>query len=255
MSIFYPISTITFNSFPTINITVDNQSTLNIVTLDSNGNVGKTPLSLFKSFLQPTSLSAFTDIVTENKLLGRYSEGDGQIQEITLGTGLEIDSNGFLNSTLTINGPAGGDFEGVFPAPTIKDNVVTLQKFTGLSSGKLLGRASPGTGSLEEISLSSDFKISNGELSLLNVTNISATGFIISQVSDDFIAEKTHLYFVNSPNINVTATVATSNLGDQIIFINVGNSILTIEFPSHTVIVTDNATHWVSDDSGNFYKL
>ena len=255
MSIFFPVSTTTLNNFPTVNITVDNQSTLNIVTLDVNGFVGKTPLSALKSFLQPTSLSAFTDIVTENKLLGRYSIGDGEIEEISLGTGLEIDSNGFLNCTLEISGTAGGDFEGTYPNPTIRDNSVSLQKFVGLSSNKLLGRYSPGTGSLEEISLSSDFEISNGELSLLNVANISATGFIISQVSDDFIAEKTHLYFVNSPNINVTATVATSNLGDQIIFINVGNSILTIEFPNETVITTDNFNYFVSDGEDNFYKL
>ena len=255
MTIFFPVSTTTLSNFPTINITVDNQATLNIVTLDANGFVGKTPLSALKSFLQPSSLSVFTDIVGENKLLGRYSMGDGEIEEISLGEGLEIDANGFLNCTLTISGTAGGDFEGTYPNPTIKDNVVSLQKFTGLSSNKLLGRYSPGTGAIEEISLSSDFEIANGELSLLNVANISATGFIISNVSDNFVGEATHLYFVNSNNINVTATVTSSNLGDQIIFINVGNSILTIEFPNETVITTDKFNYFVSDGSGDFYKL
>lgn len=256
MSIFFPISTTTFNQFPTINITVDNQSSLNIVTLDSNGFVGKTPLSGLKQFFQPTSLNVFTNIVTGNKLLGRYSENDGQIQEITLGTGLEIDSNGFLNCTLSISGTAGGDFEGSYPNPTIRDNSVSLQKFTGLSSGKLLGRASSGIGSLEEISLSSDFKINSGELSLLNISNISATGFIVSQVSDNFVAEPTHLYFVNSNNINVVATVEEmGEIGDQIIIINIGTSILTIEFPNETVISTDKFNYFVRDNLGNFYKF
>lgn len=256
--IYFPVSTTTLAQSPTVNITIDNQDTLNFITLDERGFIGKTPLNKLRENFKVNSLSELNDVINQNKLLGRYSEGVGEIEEISLGIGLTV-TNGILNCDVTCSGIAGGDLEGNYPNPTIKDGVITLSKFSGLSNNKLLGRYSDGIGKIEEISLSSDFELINGQLNLINTNSISQTGFVFREKSDDFTAEPTNLYFVNASK-NITITVNTGNIGEQFIIINKSSSpnVITINFPNQVVLMdslTKKVGYFVRDDNNNFYDL
>lgn len=258
--LYFPVSTTSLSNAPTVEITVDNQDNLNVITLDERGFVGKTPLSIFREHFKITSLSSLEDIIPSNNLLGRYSEGDGPIELISLGEGLSVE-NGVLVSSKILSGEAGGDFEGSYPNPTIKNNIITLNKFKDLNANKLLGRHSEGIGEIEEISLSSDFSLANGELSLINQSSVSLMGFVLREMTDDFIAEPTYLYFINAEkNIKVSVPADDRNYGDQFIIINKSpiNNIITIEFPNEEIIMdslTKRIAHYVRDDENNYYDL
>lgn len=256
--IYFPISTTTLANSPVVNITVDNESTINLVTLDERGFVGKTPLSLLRENLKVNSLNELNDIINPNKILGRYSSNTGPIEEISLGTGLSV-TNGVLNCDITFSGTAGGDLEGSFPNPTIKEGVITLSNFTGLSNNKLLGRFSQGTGEIEEISLGTDFELVNGQLNLINTNSVSLTGFVMSEKTDDFTAEPTHLYYVDSTK-NITVSVGNGVQGDQFIIINKSEdpNVITINFPNETILMdslTKKVGYFIRDNNNNFFDL
>lgn len=108
--------------------------------------------------------------VTSARLLGRATAGSGIIEEITLGTGLS-----FAGTTLNATGSGSGitDLTGDVTATgpgsavaTIANDAVTFAKFQNITTARLLGRATAGTGNTEELSLGTGLGFSGTSLIL-----------------------------------------------------------------------------------------
>jgi hypothetical protein len=86
--------------------------------------------------------------VTPDRLLGRDSSPAGEVQELTVGGGVEFTGSGIQRSAITgqVTIPAGSD------TATIAENTVTYQQLQDVSAtDRLLGRQSLGAGDPEEI--------------------------------------------------------------------------------------------------------
>ncbi len=146
--------------------------------------------------------TAVTNIATQ-RLLGRYSTGTGNVQPITLGSNLTLSTGGVLSATNTVyTHPNSGVTAGTYRSVTVNsqghvtagtnpttltgygitlsgdvtnsNNVitigpkkVTLSKIQDISTGKVLGRTTGGTGIVEELDL-----IDIGEITPSNWTQV-----------------------------------------------------------------------------------
>lgn len=109
--------------------------------------------------LSGTALTIDNDVVTfakmqniaTDRLLGRDTAATGDVEEISVGGGLEFTgSAGIQRSALT------GDVTAVLGSNTtvIANDAVTFAKMQNITTDRLLGRDTAGTGDVEEISLS-----------------------------------------------------------------------------------------------------
>ncbi|HKY19579.1 MAG TPA: hypothetical protein VJM31_00045 [Vicinamibacterales bacterium] len=110
--------------------------------------------------------SKIQDVSSASKLLGRGDSGAGDVEEITLGTGLSM-SGTTLNSSALSDGDKGDiTVSGSGATWTIDNNVVTYAKMQDVSAAsKLLGRGDSGAGDPQEISLGSGLTMSGTTLS------------------------------------------------------------------------------------------
>lgn len=141
-------TTLTFSEAPptgTDNIEV---STINSYTI---GTPSDATISTAKIVDKAVTLAKVQDIATD-RLLGRESSGSGVIEQITLGTGLEL-SGGALQFTT-----------GGIGTTALANNSVTKVKFEQIATAKILGRATAGTGNVEEVGIGSGLAISGGNL-------------------------------------------------------------------------------------------
>ena len=260
--IFSIVSTTTLNKSPTINITAENQDLLNVMVVDDKGFLYKTPLSSFKQFLNPTSLIQLLNIITENTLLGKSGNTSGKVQKISLGEMFSIDeSNKLINCDVNIESIdfTGTPFKGVYPSIKLKDNIISKQKIKDLIPGKILGRYSPGNKEIEEINISEDFEISGNQLNLVNIDNITETGFVINNKSDDFFAEINHIYFINNTkSTKVYCQMPGGEIGDKFIIINLSNNPIYLFFTDIIYYMNPfncKTAFFVRDDENKFYNL
>lgn len=89
--------------------------------------------------------------IATSRLLGRTTAGTGDIETISLGTGVEFSGNTLQRSALTgdITASAGSN------ATTLADSVVTFAKMQNIATDSLLGRDTASTGAVENILLNS----------------------------------------------------------------------------------------------------
>lgn len=110
-----------------------------------------------KSFLNLASLPS----ISSDRLLGRDTAGSGDVEELTVGGGIEFTgSGGIQRSALTgdVTASAGS------AATTIANAAVTLAKMANLGANTLIGRATASTGVPEAVTLGGDLEMSGGAL-------------------------------------------------------------------------------------------
>jgi len=154
--------------------------------------------------------------MTTGNLIGRYSSGTGVMQEIRIGSGLTLTSEGTLNNTstspLTTKGdifvrdstadtrlPVGTDGQilvarsatstglvwGDLPTsvlsvtatgPITSSGGTTPNISTSMSTNKLIGRSTAGTGVMEEITIGTGLSLSGGNLSATGTSPLTTKG-------------------------------------------------------------------------------
>lgn len=127
-----------------------------------------------------------------NELLGRSNIGFGDVERITVGTGLS-----FVGTVFTVTGSAiavtslTGDVTGTGPgatATTIANDAVTFAKFQNITTARLLGRATAGSGDMEEITLGTGLGFTGTTLDLTFGSSsflYTADPFLIASLTAD----------------------------------------------------------------------
>ena len=107
-----------------------------------------------------TNTATISTSVAQNKLIGRGgTSGTGVMQEITIGTGLSLSG-----TTLSATGGGGTITDVTATAPLTSSGGATPDISTLMTSGKLIGRHSSGSGVFEEITLGTNLSLSGDTL-------------------------------------------------------------------------------------------
>jgi hypothetical protein len=108
--------------------------------------------------------------VTTNKLIGRATVGTGVMEEITLGTNLSFTGT-------TLNAASGGGVTAVTAtAPISSSGGATPIISTSVTTNKLIGRATVGTGVMEEITLGTSLSFTGTTLNAQAYNTITDEG-------------------------------------------------------------------------------
>lgn len=167
--------------------------------------------------------------ITTNKLLGRSTASSGDIEELSIGTGLSL-STGTLSNTITqytdemAQDAVGNilfdgttidleydDFDNIITAEIITDSV-TFGYLQNIATNKLLGRSTAGTGDIEVLSIGSGLALSAGTLS----NTVSA--YTDEQAQDaigTILVDSTTIHFTYSdstPSITATFSGTTDDV-------------------------------------------
>lgn len=118
--------------------------------------------------------SKMQNVSATDRLLGRDSAGSGNIEELTVSGGVEFTGSGGIQTsafTGDVTKAAGGT------ATTIANDAVTFAKMQNISTSRLLGRATAGTGDVEQLTLGNGLSFTGTALTGFNeTTNFLATG-------------------------------------------------------------------------------
>jgi len=136
----------------------------------ANGNVTELQVATDMIAADAVTYAKIQNVSTTSRLLGRASAGAGDIEEITIGSGLTL-----TGTTLSSTGGAGvsdGDKGDITVSAsgatwTIDNTAVTYAKIQNVTTSRILGRSTAGAGSVEEISIGSGLSLSGGTLSAI----------------------------------------------------------------------------------------
>lgn len=140
--------------------------------------------------------------VTTDSLLGRDTAGTGNVEQLTVGGGLEFSgSGGIQRSALTgdVTATAGSN------ATTIANNAVSLAKMATVATNTVLGRTTAGTGNVEALSINA----ANGIPKLNASTQLTQTAIGELYANNDGLSQtaRNHLNKVPTDTFNTSPSL------------------------------------------------
>lgn len=172
-------------------------------------------------------LATIQQIATD-RLLGRDTAGTGDVEQLTVGGGIEFTTTGGIQrSALTgdVTATAGSN------AMTIANNAVTLAKMATMATDSILGRATASTGNVEvltalpfaftgDVTRAADSNaqtIANDAVTYAKMQNVSATDKVLgrSTAGAGDVEEITFTAFARTLADDADAATARSTLGAQ----------------------------------------
>ena len=158
------------------------------------------------------TFAKFQNINTD-RLLGRDTAGSGDMEELTVGGGVEFTGTGIQTSAFTgdVTKSAGGT------ALTIANDAVTYAKMQNVSAAsRLLGRGDSGSGDVQEIILGSGLTMTGttlsasggggGGITTLNTLTAATQTFATGTTGTDFnISSATSTHTFNIPDAGASA--------------------------------------------------
>lgn len=206
-----------------------------VIGKDKKNNLVNIPLENLQTLLNPASLSALSQSIPENNLLGRFTSYDGKVETISLGPMFSVDDNLLsLNTRLSSLDMTGNPvLTGRFPKYRLRSNTIWHGDIQGTTPDKLLGRADDKNLQPQEINVSGDFVLDDNslEFDLVSSPNYFMSGFVFMEKTDSFIAEMNHIYYIpESSNTIYVECNKTYVIGNQFKIINMSNNNVVIVF-------------------------
>jgi hypothetical protein len=136
-----------------------------------------------------TTSGTITTAMATNKLVGRGTAGTGIMEEITLGAGLSL-------SGTTLNVASASAVTSVATAGLISGGTITSTGTitTSMSTNKLVGRGTAGTGIMEEITLGTNLSLSGNTLNAAG----GSGGYATIQEEGSSLTQRTIMNFIGS---------------------------------------------------------
>jgi hypothetical protein len=167
--------------------------------------------------------------ITQAKLIGRYTASDGVAQEISIGTGLSLNSGtGILSASYSdeaaqdalggiLDNGTVGDINFTYDDSTpkisavVKNDSITYAKIQNVSAtNRILGRSTSGAGDIEELQIGSGLLLSSGVLTATATgggTAIAGTyDDIADLIADQAGQDEDCLYVVEDASSDATVT-------------------------------------------------
>lgn len=266
MTIFYPTSTKKLNDVVELAIDSTNIGNIDLLTVQNQtGQIYKIKLAQIGKYLSISYDSIISNSQTQF-IVGRYSSGPGNLQEISVGDNISLNyDTGLLDCNLELVGDAGGVLEGAFPNPQLKEKVLEPKHLSAIPSNSIIGRASLEEGIPELIALGPEFDLDEETktIRIINTSNkLVDTGFITEIKRDglDFVALPTKLYLISSElDVTIDATeFGNLKTGSQFIAINQGIGNVNIAIKEGFISMLDlelNTIHILSDGEGNIILM
>jgi len=183
------------NTISVDNVTLQNSgSTLSVKNLGiSTGKLADNAVTLAKM-----------QTISTDTVLGRDTAGTGNVEDITVGGGIEFTGSGGLRTsafTGDVTKTAGGT------ALTIANDAVTFAKFQNITDSRLLGRSAGSVGDMMEITVGTGLSLSGGTLSATGSFSSPLTTkgdiFVFSTV-DDRLPVGTNGYVLSADSAQAT---------------------------------------------------
>jgi len=126
-------------------------TTITTVGTIGSGQWNATPMATANIADDAVTYAKLQNVSTNARLLGRFTAGAGNVEEISLGTGLTLIAG-------VLDAPGGG-------SGSIADNAVTFAKLADMAPSTIIGRHTASSGDPEAISIGSGLTLSGGVLS------------------------------------------------------------------------------------------